>query len=75
MNGLDLIRKIKIQPTLKNVPVIFFTGNPEPGVLTLAHRLGVFRTFVKPLKFDALLAIIQEALVWGSQATSVYEKQ
>ena len=62
VSGLDLLRKIKTKPSLKKIPVILFTGNPEPTLLDTASRLGAIHLMVKPFSLNDVVEAIHKAI-------------
>lgn len=63
MDGYTLCRKIKSDPDLCRIPVIFYTATyTEPADEKLAMDLGAVKFIVKPLEIDLLLAEIREIL-------------
>jgi len=63
MDGFTLCRKLKEDPQLKAIPLIFYTatyiGNQDKA---LALSMGVSRFIIKPIEMPALLKIIEEVL-------------
>ena len=59
MDGVELAAALyKTRPTLR---VLFITGNPSPAV-EAAQRRPRTRLLLKPFRFDALLAVVDELL-------------
>ena len=60
MGGFDMIKILKSEPAMKDVPVIFLTideGRRERG-----GELGAVAYLTKPLKMDELLATVRKHL-------------
>ncbi|MCB1174477.1 MAG: response regulator [Leptospiraceae bacterium] len=55
MNGLDLLRKLKINQHLRLIPVIMLTAISEKTTVVQALRSGASDYFVKPFKTSQLL--------------------
>ena len=56
MNGYELVAAIKQEPALKDIPVIFLTL--EYDAHEQAAKLGAVACLTKPIKVDALLAMV-----------------
>ncbi|MDR2442438.1 MAG: response regulator [Deltaproteobacteria bacterium] len=54
MNGFDTIARLKENPTLHNIPVIFITSNLEPATEIEGFRLGA-RDFIKKPVVNSVL--------------------
>ena len=52
MNGLEVLKKVKEDERLKNVPVIMLTTSDRTEEIAGCYRLGVNSFIVKPVKFD-----------------------
>lgn len=56
MNGLAVLRALRSNKTLEEVPVIFQTAHADEGHIIAARRLGCESFLCKPLNKDRLLA-------------------
>lgn len=61
-NGLDLCRKIKKNPALNNVPVIFLTSETSPDIISESFALGGCDYVKKPFIKEEYLARIRTHL-------------
>jgi CheY-like chemotaxis protein len=64
MSGFEMIRILKEEPAMKDIPVIFLsmdTGGREEGA-----GLGAIEYLAKPLKAEILLAAVAKHLPGGS---------
>lgn len=52
VDGLEVLRRVKNDSTLKSIPVVMFTGSGEQSDLQTSYRLGVNAYVVKPVDFD-----------------------
>jgi CheY-like chemotaxis protein len=52
MDGLEVLRRLKADPQLKNVPIVRLTSSREEPDLRDAFRLGVNAYVVKPVEFQ-----------------------
>jgi two-component system chemotaxis response regulator CheY len=59
-DGLQLLKAIKGDPSVRRVPVIFITSNTDAEAQ--AKRLGAVAYFAKPLRMDSLLAEVAKHL-------------
>lgn len=53
VNGLEVLREVKADQRLHNVPVVMLTSSAEEGDLLKSYTLGVNSYVVKPVDFDA----------------------
>ena len=51
VDGLEVLRRIKADPVLKNIPIIMFTGSAEDSDLEMSYALGANAYVVKPIDF------------------------
>ena len=61
-DGFELLKWVKAQDTLKNIPVVVFTASTNPDHAQRAKDLGVTRYLQKPAQFGKLVAVIKEEL-------------
>lgn len=62
INGIDLLTKLKQDPDLKTIPVIFQTASKDTEEMRVAVEAGAFYHLVKPLKKPTLLSIVRAAM-------------
>jgi CheY-like chemotaxis protein len=60
MGGFEVLRWIRGQPQLKEIPVIMLSGSELKEDVQQAYQAGAHFYMVKPLGFDALVAFIQK---------------
>jgi CheY-like chemotaxis protein len=60
MNGFDMMRILKSEPAMKNIPVIFLTV--DAGGRELGETLGAIEYLAKPFKPAALLMLVGKYL-------------
>ena len=66
VDGLEVLRQIKSEPTLSTIPVVVMTSSREDRDLQAAYRLGVNAYVVKPMKFkDFIDAVKQVGAFWA----------
>lgn len=52
MNGLEVCRRLKLDPALKEIPVLFASGETSPEFVDAAFRLGAMDYLPKPYGVD-----------------------
>lgn len=66
VDGLEVLRQIKADPTLKTIPVVVMTSSREEQDLVNSYRLGVNSYVVKPVNFpDFAAAVAQVGAFWA----------
>jgi CheY-like chemotaxis protein len=51
LDGLDVLRQIKSDPQLKNIPVVIFSSSNNAGDVLASYQLGANAYVVKPVEF------------------------
>lgn len=61
LDGIDLVKQLRAQPELDNVPILVLTafGNEE---MDQAIRAGAYRAMSKPVHLDSLMDEVRELL-------------
>ncbi len=59
IDGLEVLRRIKSDPTLRHIPVVMLTSSREEKDLVASYNLGVNAFVVKPVNFDQFLNAIR----------------
>ena len=62
MNGLQLIREIKLRAKYKDIPVLIISGNLESENVKTAISLGITNIIVKPFTYNIFIERIGRAL-------------
>jgi len=52
MDGIELLRRIKGDPRLKDMAVLMVTSSDDPKEMEICSRLGCGKYFNKPLEFE-----------------------
>jgi two-component system response regulator len=52
VNGLEVLEKIKSDPTTRGIPVVVLTSSAEDPDIKKCYELGVNSYIVKPVEFD-----------------------
>jgi CheY-like chemotaxis protein len=60
MNGLEAIREIKADPTVRDIPLVVLTTSTDEGDIDQSYDLGVASYIVKPVTFGALVDVMRE---------------
>jgi two-component system, chemotaxis family, chemotaxis protein CheY len=60
LSGEDLIRKIKLNEKLKNIPVIIISSNENNVIKKELEELGILGFIQKPIKPENILSFIGE---------------
>jgi len=58
-SGLDVLRWLQSEPTLRRVPVVILTGSSDVDGISEAYALGVRSYLVKPIGFGALGEVVR----------------
>ncbi len=65
IDGLEVLRRIKLDPATKGIPVVVMTSSQEERDLVESYRLGVNSYVVKPVDFEQFTeAVGQLGLYW-----------
>lgn len=62
MSGLDVLKEIKKNPQLENIPTILVTANADDDNVAEGLDLGAFDYIIKPYSLVVLLARVRSAL-------------
>ena len=66
MGGLEVLRAIKSDETLKSLPVVMLTSSREKGDLLRSYQLGVNAYVVKPVDFGQFSSAVRQlGLFWA----------
>ena len=57
-SGFTVLEYMKATPELKTLPVVIFSGHPEPQLVEQAYRLGANSFLEKPTQFDQTVALV-----------------
>lgn len=62
MNGLAMIRELRMLPQLKGVPIVFLTTESDAGMKQQAKAAGATGWITKPFQQEQLLALVRKVL-------------
>lgn len=66
VDGMDVLRTIKGDPALHDIPVVVLTSSREERDLVESYRLGVNAYVVKPVEFQAFAQAVKDlGLFWA----------
>ena len=66
LDGLDVLRTIKADSTLKTIPVVMLTSSREEQDLIRSYKLGANAYVVKPVDFRSFIdAVRQLGAFWA----------
>ncbi len=54
VDGIEVLRKIKGENALKNIPTFMMSSTDDPGVIDICHGMGCTQYIVKPKNYDQL---------------------
>ena len=64
VDGLEVLRQIKQDDALRQIPVVMLTSSREENDLVESYRLGVNAYVVKPVEFSRFVQAIREVGVF-----------
>jgi CheY-like chemotaxis protein len=66
VDGMEVLRQIKADPSMKTIPIVMLTSSREEQDLIKSYQLGVNAYVVKPIDFSQLVeAVKQLGLFWA----------
>lgn len=68
MYGLDVLRYIKSQKTLREIPLILQTGVRNQEDIDAAYKLGIFGVLAKPYNKKDLLSVMDSLQIFDFQS-------
>lgn len=76
VDGLEVLRQIKADPELKNIPVVVLTSSREDEDLLNSYDCGTNAYVVKPVAFEAFVEVVKQlGLFWVlTNETPAHEK-
>ena len=60
VDGLEVLRQIKQDDALRQIPVVMLTSSREENDLVESYRLGVNAYVVKPVEFSRFVQAVRE---------------
>jgi len=74
LHGLDLIKQMKADATLHNIPTIMLTGVADKEEMIETIKAGVFDFIYKPIEQELLLLTIKRALAQNHTTAKIQHK-
>lgn len=66
VNGIEVLRRMKSDPALKNLPVVMLTSSKEEPDLAACYALGANAYVVKPVDFQQFVAAVKQVgIFWA----------
>jgi two-component system chemotaxis response regulator CheY len=62
MNGLGLIKELRLLPTYKGVPIIFLTTESDATLKAEAKAAGATGWITKPFQQDQLIGVVRKVI-------------
>jgi CheY-like chemotaxis protein len=59
MDGVEVLRRVKGDPHLKNIPVIMLTTTDDPKEISTCYELGCNNYLTKPVEFGKFAEVIK----------------
>lgn len=72
-DGRDILRQIKQDATLKEIPIVVFTTSSNPKDMQDCYGLGISRYIVKPIDYEQLKRDIQSLIDFWVEITDYPE--
>jgi len=60
VNGIEVLRQVKQDPSLKKMPVIMITTTDDPREIATCHELGCSNYITKPIDYDKFVSAIRK---------------
>ena len=60
VNGIEVLRQVKQDPSLKRMPVIMITTTDDPREIATCHELGCSNYITKPIDYDKFVSAIRK---------------
>ena len=60
MDGVELLKRIKSDTSVKDIPVIMLTTTDDPREVDACYKLGCNMYITKPVQFDKLTQILKK---------------
>ena len=64
VDGIDVLRALKADPTARTVPVVMLTSSNEESDIARSYDLGVNSYIVKPVEFDKFVEEVSKLGVY-----------
>ena len=71
VDGLDVLRAVKQDPALENIPVVVVTSSREEQDIVTSYNLGVNAYVVKPVDFYNFVEVVKQLGLFWVQTNEV----
>ena len=75
LNGYEVCRRLKANPTTKPIPVIVMTAFKDDALNRLAYEAGAMACILKPFRLEALLTMIGTAIAGAERRAKSIAKR
>ena len=66
INGLDVLKELKTNPSFKKIPVVILTTSADNTDIDTAYELGANSYIVKPVNFEKFIEVVEKIeLYWN----------
>lgn len=59
LDGLEVLRQVKADPRLREIPIVILTASREERDIRAAYQLGANAYVVKPVEFQRLVVVLE----------------
>jgi CheY-like chemotaxis protein len=59
LDGIEVLRRVKKDPRLKNIPVIMLTTTDDPKEISVCYELGCNNYLTKPIEFEKFAEVVK----------------
>jgi len=60
VDGMEVLRRVKGDPKLKNIPIVILTSSREDCDMVKGYNLGASAFVVKPVRFNEFVEAVNE---------------
>ncbi len=65
--GQEVLRELRSESTLRHLPVVMFTGSPDPKDLSEAYKLGCNAYIQKPFNYSEFVDVIGSVIAFWTK--------
>ena len=69
IDGLEVLRRFKMHPKLKPIPVVVLTSSSEDRDIATAYEYGANSYIIKPVDFDKFVSVASEIEIYWLATT------
>jgi CheY-like chemotaxis protein len=70
MDGFEVLRRLRADPALREIPVYAVSANAQPGYIAAARAAGFDGYLTKPVQLDSLIDTVRGVLRAGQVAAA-----